>query len=43
LPDIIIITKSKRMRWAGHVAYMVKGNEYRVLVEKLMEMTTRMT
>jgi hypothetical protein len=34
-PDIVIIIKSKRMRWAGHVTCMeVKRNACRVLVKK---------
>jgi hypothetical protein len=34
-PDIIRQIKSRRMRWAGHVARMVEGrNVYRVLVRK---------
>jgi hypothetical protein len=34
-PDIIRQIKSRRMRWAGHVARMVEGrNVYRVLVGK---------
>jgi hypothetical protein len=34
-PDIIRQMKSRRMRWAGHVARMVEGrNVYRVLVGK---------
>jgi hypothetical protein len=34
-PDIIRQIKSRRMRWAGHVASMGEGrNVYRVLVEK---------
>jgi hypothetical protein len=35
-PNVIRVIKSRRLRWAGHVARM--GNrrgEYRVLVEKL--------
>jgi hypothetical protein len=32
-PSIITIIKSRRMRWAGHVARMgVKRNAYRLLV-----------
>jgi hypothetical protein len=35
-PDIIRQIKSRRMRWAGHVARMGEGrNVYRVLVGKL--------
>jgi hypothetical protein len=35
LPNIIRMIKSKRMRWAGHVAQMgVKRNAYRILVGK---------
>jgi hypothetical protein len=35
LPNIIRMIKSKRMRWAGHVAGMgVKRNAYRILVGK---------
>jgi hypothetical protein len=34
-PSIIIIIKSRRMRWAGHVARMgEKRNAYRLLVGK---------
>jgi hypothetical protein len=34
-PSIIRIIKSRRMRWAGHVARMgAKGNAYRLLVGK---------
>jgi hypothetical protein len=34
-PDIIMQIKSRRMRWAGHVARMGEGrNMYRVLVGK---------
>jgi hypothetical protein len=34
-PDIIRQIKSRKMRWAGHVAHMGEGkNVYRVLVEK---------
>jgi hypothetical protein len=34
-PDIIRQIKSRRMRWAGHVARMGEGRkEYRVLVGK---------
>jgi hypothetical protein len=31
-PSIIRIIKSRRMRWAGHVARMWKRNTYRLLV-----------
>jgi hypothetical protein len=35
LPSIIRITKSRRMRWVGHVAWIgVKRNVYRLLVRK---------
>jgi hypothetical protein len=34
-PSIIGIIKSRRMRWAGHVARMVTRNAYRISVEKL--------
>jgi hypothetical protein len=35
LPDIIRQIKSRRMRWAGHVACMGEGrNVYRILVGK---------
>jgi hypothetical protein len=41
-PSIIRIIKSRRMRWAGHVARMVKKrNAYRVLVRKSKETTTK--
>jgi hypothetical protein len=34
-PSILRIIKSKRMRWAGHIAQMgEKRNEYRLLVGK---------
>jgi hypothetical protein len=34
-PNIIRMTKSRRMRWAGHVAQMgKKRNAYRILVGK---------
>jgi hypothetical protein len=34
--DIVRLIKSRRMRWAGHVARMGEGrNVYRVLVGKL--------
>jgi hypothetical protein len=32
--DIITINKSRRMRWAEHVARMEKRNAYRILVGK---------
>jgi hypothetical protein len=36
LPRIIRMAKSRRMRWAGHVARMLeKRNGYRILVAKL--------
>jgi hypothetical protein len=32
-PDIVRVIKSRRMRWAGHVAHMGEGRSvYRVLV-----------
>jgi hypothetical protein len=31
--SIIRMIKSRRMRWAGHVARMGKRNTYRILVE----------
>jgi hypothetical protein len=35
LPNILLVVKSKRMRWAGHVARMGEGRVvYRVLVGK---------
>ena len=35
LPNIVRVVKSRRMRWAGHVARMVEGREvHRVLVRK---------
>jgi hypothetical protein len=35
LPNILRVVKSRRMRWAGHVARMGEGRVmYRVLVEK---------
>jgi hypothetical protein len=38
--SIIRIIKSRRMRWAGHVARMgEKRNPYRILVGKLEETT----
>jgi hypothetical protein len=34
-PNIVRIAKSRRMRWAGHVAGMgEKRNAYRILVER---------
>jgi hypothetical protein len=33
-PSIIRIIKSRRMRWAGHAARMVKRNGHRLLVGK---------
>jgi hypothetical protein len=33
-PSIIRIITSRRMRWAGHVARMKKGNDYILLVGK---------
>jgi hypothetical protein len=33
-PSIIRIIKSRRMRWAGHVARMRAKSAYRILVEK---------
>jgi hypothetical protein len=30
-PSIFRMTKSRRKRWAGHVARMGKGNAYRIL------------
>ena len=33
LPNIVLVVKSRRMRWAGHVARMGEGRGvYRVLV-----------
>jgi hypothetical protein len=35
VPNILRVVKSRRMRWAGHVAYMGEGRDvYRVLVGK---------
>jgi hypothetical protein len=35
LPNIIIMTKSRRMRWEGHVTQMGENrNAYRILVGK---------
>jgi hypothetical protein len=37
-PNIVRLIKSRRMRWAGHVARMGQmKNEYKVLVENLKE------
>ena len=33
-PNIVRVIKSRRMRWAGHVALMGEGGVYRVLVGK---------
>ena len=33
-PDIVWVIKSRRMRWAGHVAYGERRGIYRVLVGK---------
>jgi hypothetical protein len=33
-PSIIRMIKSKRMRWAGHVARMGKRNAYKIFVRK---------
>jgi hypothetical protein len=33
-PNIIRMIKSRRMRWAGHVARMGETNSYRILVGK---------
>jgi hypothetical protein len=34
-PTIVLVIKSRRMRWAGHVARMGEGRDmYRVLVRK---------
>jgi hypothetical protein len=33
-PNIIRKIKSRRMRWAGHVARMAESNAYRILVGK---------
>jgi PAS domain-containing protein len=38
-PSIIRMIKSRRMRWAGHVARMEKRNAYRLLVGKPEETT----
>ena len=38
LPNIVRVVKSRRMRWAGHVALMREGRGvHRVLVRKLRE------
>jgi hypothetical protein len=43
-PSIIRISKSRRMRWAGHVARMgEKRNAYRLLVESQRERAARKT
>jgi hypothetical protein len=43
-PSIIRMIKSRRMRWAGHVARMcAKGIAYRILVGKRRKETTRKT
>jgi hypothetical protein len=35
-PNIVRVIKSRRMRWAGHVARMEEGKDvYRVLVGRL--------
>jgi hypothetical protein len=34
LPNIVRVIKSRRLRWAGHVARMGEGSMYRVLVGK---------
>ena len=35
LPNVVRVVKSRRMRWAGHVAHMGKGRGvHRVLVKK---------
>ena len=35
LPNIVRVVKSRRMRWAGHMARMAEGRGvHRVLVEK---------
>ena len=34
LPNIVRVVKSRRMRWAGHVARMGRGGVQRVLVGK---------
>jgi hypothetical protein len=43
-PNINRMIKSRRMRWAGHVARMRETNVYRILVEKARRKeTTRKT
>jgi hypothetical protein len=43
-PNIISMIKSRRMRWAWHVARIQeKRNAYRILVKKPEEATTRRT
>jgi hypothetical protein len=40
-PNIIRMTKSRKMRWEGHVAQMgEKSNAYKILVGKLQEKIT---
>jgi hypothetical protein len=36
-PSMIRMIKSRRVRWAGHVARMGKGNAHRLLVESQRE------
>jgi hypothetical protein len=36
-PSVIIMIKSRRMRWTGHVARMGKRNAHSLLVEKPKE------
>jgi hypothetical protein len=43
LPDIIIIIKSRRIRWSGHVAYMRERTAYRILLGKRKKETTGKT
>jgi hypothetical protein len=31
-PNIVMVIKSRRMRWAGHVARMGRGDVYRIFV-----------
>jgi hypothetical protein len=33
-PNIVLVIKSRRIRWAGHLARMVERGVYRVLVGK---------